>query len=98
MLYLQVGRGLAVSILDLYQINPWSRLPTSEYSTLHGIRQHLLLKIGASQKKAQVGKRRLEKRSLGMYNSAHFICPCVFSHTIKSLYYGHFENLKLFLV
>ena len=72
MLYLQVGRGLVISILDLYQINPWSRLPTSEYATLHGVRQHLLLKIEASQKKAQVGKRRLEKRSFEMYRiSAH---------------------------
>lgn len=47
----QVGRALAVSALDMFQLNPWSRLPTTEYSSVAGVRQSLLQRINASRSK-----------------------------------------------
>ena len=40
---LQVGRALAISAaaLDMYQLNPWSHLPTTEYGSVAGVRQRL---------------------------------------------------------
>ncbi|XP_023718952.1 cytosolic carboxypeptidase-like protein 5 isoform X1 [Cryptotermes secundus] len=37
----EVGRALGVSILDLTGLNPWSRIPNSEFHTLLGIRDWL---------------------------------------------------------
>ncbi len=37
-----VGRALAVSALDVLGINPWSRLPSSEFRSLEGVREWLL--------------------------------------------------------
>ena len=53
---LQVGRGLAIGLLDLYQCNPWSRLGTTIYSTLSGLRNHLFQKIMADRKKGGGGE------------------------------------------
>lgn len=49
--YEEVGRALAVSILDMYQNNPWSRLPLSEHKSLHGVRDWLLKFLKNSRKK-----------------------------------------------
>ncbi|KAL0275000.1 UNVERIFIED_CONTAM: hypothetical protein PYX00_002994 [Menopon gallinae] len=40
----EIGRALGVSVLDLTNSNPWSRIPNSEYHTLYGIRDWLKLK------------------------------------------------------
>ena len=48
---LQVGRALAISALDMYQLNPWSRLPTTEYGSVAGVRQRLLQRIHTSRTK-----------------------------------------------
>lgn len=34
----KVGRAAAVALLDVYNCNPWSRLPTSEYKSVSGVR------------------------------------------------------------
>ena len=47
----QVGRALAISALDMYQLNPWSRLPTTEYGSVAGIRQSLIQRIRTSRSK-----------------------------------------------
>lgn len=54
----EVGRGLALAILDLYQLNPWSRLPTTEYATLNGIRQSLLRIVQNSRSRQETMKKR----------------------------------------
>ena len=51
---LQVGRALAISALDMYQLNPWSRLPTTEYGSVAGIRQSLLQRIRTSRSKKYI--------------------------------------------
>lgn len=38
---MQVGKALGVSILDLTGHNPITRLPNSEFRTLHGLREWL---------------------------------------------------------
>jgi hypothetical protein len=39
-LYLmQVGKGMAISALDLSQTNPWSRVTLSEYVNIQGVRE-----------------------------------------------------------
>ena len=48
----QVGHALAVAALDLAQANPWSRLPTSEFGCLAGVRDHLILKLQSRRAKA----------------------------------------------
>ena len=35
----QVGRGLAVAALDIIDCNPWSRVSSSEYKSLAGVRE-----------------------------------------------------------
>ncbi|XP_050422743.1 cytosolic carboxypeptidase-like protein 5 [Adelges cooleyi] len=40
-IYEQVGKSLCISILDLSNINPNSRLDNSEFKTLAGLREHL---------------------------------------------------------
>ena len=34
----QVGRALAVAALDMYDVNPWSRLVLSEHAGLQGVK------------------------------------------------------------
>ena len=36
--FFQVGRAMAIAALDMYDINPWSRLVLSEHSGLQGVR------------------------------------------------------------
>ena len=47
-IYEQVGQAVAVALLDILGINPWSRIPNSSLNTLSAIRQWLL-KYSASK-------------------------------------------------
>ncbi len=47
----QVGRALAVSALDMYQLNPWSRLPTTDYGSLSALRQSVALRLKSCRAK-----------------------------------------------
>ena len=41
----QVGRGVAKAILDLFQLNPWSRIPSCEFGSLAALRSSLARKV-----------------------------------------------------
>ena len=51
MTVLQVGRALAVSLLDLHQLNPWSRLTTTSFGSLAGVKQSLIQRINSIRAK-----------------------------------------------
>ncbi|CAI8051850.1 Cytosolic carboxypeptidase-like protein 5 [Geodia barretti] len=50
---LQVGRALAIALLDLRNLNPCSRLPTSDPGSLASLRSTLALRIKASRSKGR---------------------------------------------
>ena len=39
---LQVGKALAVGLLDLHNVNPWSRLLNTDVVNVHGLRGLML--------------------------------------------------------
>ena len=47
----QVGRALAYSLLDLHQLNPWTRLPNTSFGSVSGVRQNLLHRVTAARSK-----------------------------------------------
>ena len=56
----QVGRGLAKAVLDLFQLNPWSCIPSCEYGSLAAVRSSLARKVQfqrAKQATMAAGKR-----------------------------------------
>ena len=47
----QVGRGVAIALLDMHQLNPWSRVPSSEHASLASVRQFLQERTQAARTK-----------------------------------------------
>ena len=43
--YMLLGKALLVSLLDLFQINPFSRLGVSDYHFLHTLRKTIAQKV-----------------------------------------------------
>lgn len=41
----QVGRALVYSVLDLHQLNPWTRIPNTSFGSLVGIRQSIVQRV-----------------------------------------------------
>lgn len=54
---MQVGRGLAVAILDLHGLNPCSRLLSTQYTTLSGVKQFLRQKIENDRMRLEMRKQ-----------------------------------------
>lgn len=46
-----MGRAIAYSLLDLHQINPWTRLPSTCFGSVAGVRQSLLQRVNAARTK-----------------------------------------------
>jgi hypothetical protein len=53
----EVGRGLSIAILDLFDMNPCSRLPSSEYISLARLKQHLQHKVLQDRKRIEMKKQ-----------------------------------------
>jgi hypothetical protein len=51
--YEEVGRGVAVAVLDMCQLNPWSRIPKTEYGSLANIRHSLLHQVSSNRAKGK---------------------------------------------
>ena len=58
---MQVGRGLGVALLDLYGLNPMSRLPNTEFGSLDAMRASLVERVRAVRAKAEATKATLNK-------------------------------------
>ena len=46
---------MAIATLDLYGINPWSRLPLSEYKTVSGVEERLSKFLKGNNLKSMLG-------------------------------------------
>ena len=53
---MQVGRGLGVALLDMYSLNPMSRLPNTEYGSLDVVKAFLVERVRALRAKAETSK------------------------------------------
>ena len=63
-----VGKGLAIAILDLYQMNPWSRVEQSEFRSHSGLRKAIeasVIKSQVASAAADESKRRNIGRKQG---------------------------------
>jgi hypothetical protein len=71
----QVGRALAVALLDLHSLNPWTRLPTSEPGSLAAWRASLALRIKTSRERARGARQEEHLSSLSCVTSAQHSQP-----------------------
>lgn len=46
----QIGRALCVTVLDIFDINPYSRLPNTQHKTLEGIRRETALQLSRNER------------------------------------------------
>ena len=83
--YENVGRAVCIGILDFYELNPISRIPTTKYKNLKNIKQELLQKIEEDRIKSsnssngkiygKRGKAKSTKVSEAKTKSAKFWAP-----------------------
>ena len=62
-IYEQCGRYMAVSILDLTESNPWTRLPCSSCKTLKGVRSSIKQWIKSAEAEAAAKTNKVTKAS-----------------------------------
>jgi len=53
----QIGRSLAVSVLDMNNLNPWTRLPTSEFGSLEGVKNWVKRYIRSAKNAPSIPKK-----------------------------------------
>ncbi|KAJ7373892.1 Cytosolic carboxypeptidase-like protein 5 [Desmophyllum pertusum] len=53
----QVGRAMAVAVLDMTNSNPWSRLPLSEFTSLEGVKNWVKRFVKSSKNAPSVPKK-----------------------------------------
>jgi hypothetical protein len=73
--YEECGKHLAISILDLTESNPWSRLPGSTSTSLEGVRQWIELYIKTEEKEMAAKSAKMAILFLAAMRRANTIRP-----------------------
>ncbi|KAK3750638.1 hypothetical protein QZH41_012825 [Actinostola sp. cb2023] len=85
-IYEEVGRALVVSVLDMTNCNPWSRLPTSEFSSVEGVRNWVRRFIKSAKNAPSIPKKlsRIAAKTSSLVAGATASTRQKISSTLKS--------------